>query len=88
MDMVKSSFDMCLEVEPNVKADGTLTVLCRYCCTHNLIHKYDIYGDCYDYDIISFSYQDEEYPGLMHILHWLEEKSAKNEKNMELDEDS
>lgn len=77
MDRVKSSFDMCLEVEPNVKADGTLTMLCRYCCTHNLIHKYDVYGDCYDYDIINFSYQDEEYPGLMHILHWLEEKSAK-----------
>lgn len=77
MDMVKSSFDMCLEVEPGVKADGTLTMLCRYCCTHELKHSYDVYGDCYDYDIVNFSYQDEKDSNVMYTLHWLEEKSAK-----------
>lgn len=77
MDMVKSSFDMCLEVEPGVKADGTLTMLCRYCCTHELVHSYDVYGEHEYYDIINFTYQDEKYPDAMHTLHWLEEKSAK-----------
>lgn len=77
MDMVKSSFDICVEVEPGVKADGTLTMLCRYCCKNNLKHNYEVYSSGPDYDMINFHYQDEKYPDVMHPIHWLEEKSAK-----------
>lgn len=72
MDMVKSSFDMCLEVEHGVKADGTLTMLCRYCCEHNIEHSYEI-SRSVCYDVVTFDYYDD----VQHTLHWLEEKSAK-----------
>lgn len=79
MDMVKSTFDRCFEVETGIKADGTLTLLCRHCCLNNLKHNYEVYGDCTNYDVVSFHYQDEKDPEVMHPLHWLEEKSAKYE---------
>lgn len=79
MDDIIWIFEHAEEVEHNIKPDGTLTQLCRYCCKYDIRHSFDIYSSNNNYDIISFNYwlittQGDE---VGNVLHWLEEKSMK-----------
>lgn len=81
MDDIIWKFEHIVEVEHNIKPDGTLTALCRLCCEQNIRHGFDLFTSSPKYDIISFRYWLTTTKGdeVSNILNWLEEKTMKED---------